>query len=62
MSTAGLPAADRPYITARPVDVEDWATLTLTFSDGTKGTVFAGDMILGGVRNLDRGLYRRRRA
>ena len=26
--------------------------LNLTFSDGTKATVFAGDMILGGVRNL----------
>jgi len=49
--TAGLPVEERPYITARPVDVEDWATLTLTFSDGTKGTVFAGDMILGGLRS-----------
>jgi len=49
--TTGLPAAERPYIMARPVDVEDWGMLTLTFSDGTKGTVFAGDMILGGVRN-----------
>ncbi len=49
--TAGLPLAERPFITARPVDVEDWGTLTLTFSDGTKGTIFAGDMILGGVRN-----------
>jgi predicted dehydrogenase len=26
--------------------------LTLTFSDGTKATVFSGDMIMGGVRNL----------
>ena len=26
--------------------------LTLTFSDGTKSTVFSGDMIMGGVRNL----------
>ena len=26
--------------------------LNLTFTDGTKSTVFAGDMILGGVRNL----------
>jgi predicted dehydrogenase len=49
--TAGLPPEERPFITARPVDVEDWAMLTLTFSDGSKGTVFAGDMILGGVRN-----------
>jgi predicted dehydrogenase len=26
--------------------------LTLTFSDGTKATVFSGDMIMGGVRNV----------
>ena len=26
--------------------------LTMTFSDGTKATVFSGDMIMGGVRNL----------
>src|SRR5258708_12667033 len=26
--------------------------LTLTFSDGTKSTVFSGDMIVGGVRNV----------
>ena len=49
---AGLPTAERAYIKANPVDVEDWGTLTLTFSDGTKSTVFSGDMILGGVRNL----------
>ena len=50
--TAGLPPEERPHIKANPVDVEDWGMLSLTFSDGTKGTVFAGDMILGGVRNL----------
>ena len=49
---ACLPPKDRSYIKAKPVDVEDWGMLTLTFSDGTKGTVFSGDMIMGGVRNL----------
>jgi predicted dehydrogenase len=49
---AGLPTAERPHIKANPIDVEDWSMLTLTFSDGTKATVFSGDMILGGVRNL----------
>ena len=49
---AGLPTAERTYIKANPVDVEDWSALTVTFSDGTKATVFSGDMILGGVRNL----------
>jgi predicted dehydrogenase len=49
---AGLSPAERAYIKANPVDVEDWSALTVTFSDGTKATVFSGDMILGGVRNL----------
>lgn len=50
--TAGLKPEERRYIQANPVDVEDWGVLNATFSDGTKATVFAGDMILGGVRNL----------
>jgi len=49
---ASLPPQERIFIKSNPVDVEDWATLTLTFSDGTKATIFSGDMILGGVRNL----------
>jgi predicted dehydrogenase len=50
--TAGLKPDERTYIKANPVDVEDWGSLTITFSDGTKATVFSGDMIMGGVRNL----------
>src|SRR5262249_61389884 len=49
---ACLADGERTYIKARPVDVEDWGMLTLTFSDGTKSTVFSGDMIMGGVRNV----------
>ena len=49
---AGLKPEERPFIKANPVDVEDWGMLTLTFSDGTKATVFSGDVIMGGVRNL----------
>jgi predicted dehydrogenase len=49
---ASLPDRERTFIKANPVDVEDWGMLTLTFSDGTKATVFSGDMIMGGVRNL----------
>jgi predicted dehydrogenase len=49
---ACLPPQDHTYIKSNPVDVEDWGTLTLTFSDGTKSTIFSGDMIMGGVRNL----------
>ena len=50
--TPGLTAEQRAYIQAKPVDVEDWGMLSLTFSDATKATIFAGDMIMGGVRNL----------
>jgi predicted dehydrogenase len=49
---AGLPPDDHRFIKSNPVDVEDWGMLTLTFSDGTKSTVFSGDMIMGGVRNI----------
>jgi predicted dehydrogenase len=49
---ACLKADERAFIKANPVDVEDWGTLTTTFSDGTKATIFSGDMIMGGVRNL----------
>jgi predicted dehydrogenase len=47
-----LAPEERTFIKANPVDVEDWGTLTMTFSDGTKATIFSGDMIMGGVRNL----------
>jgi predicted dehydrogenase len=50
--TAALSDEERRYIEAHPNDVEDWGVLSLTFSDATKATIFAGDMILGGVRNL----------
>src|SRR6266436_7994620 len=49
---AGLGQQERAFIKSNPVDVEDWGMLTLTFSDGTKSTVFSGDMIMGGVRNV----------
>src|SRR5882724_8174764 len=50
--TASLRPDERAFIKANPIDVEDWGTLTVTFSDGTKATVLSGDMIMGGVRNL----------
>src|SRR4030088_3159154 len=49
---ACLRSDERTFLKANPVDVEDWGMLTVTFSDATKATVFSGDMILGGVRNL----------
>jgi predicted dehydrogenase len=50
--TACLKPEERAFIKVNPVDVEDWGALTITFSDGTKATVFSGDMIMGGVRNV----------
>ena len=35
-------------------DVETWSQITMTFSDGTKGTFFAADDLLGGMEsNMD---------
>lgn len=48
---ASLTEDERRFIAARPVDVEDWAMLTLSYTDGTKATVFAGDFVMGGVIN-----------
>src|SRR6478672_11054414 len=50
--SACLRPDERAFIKANPVDVEDWGTLTVTFSDGTKATVLSADMMMGGVRNL----------
>lgn len=47
-----LPEDEHRFIASHPVDVEDWAMMNLTFTDGTKSTVFAGDIMLGGVRSL----------
>jgi len=49
--TDRLMETERRCLSARPVDVEDWAMLTISFSDGTKATIMAGDMIVGGVKN-----------
>src|SRR5262245_59506065 len=43
---------ERAFIKANPVDVEDWGTLTITFSDGTKATIFSVDMLMRAVGNL----------
>lgn len=38
-------------IASHPVDVEDWSQMILTFTDGTKAVITAGDMFLGGILN-----------
>ena len=42
----------RLFMSARAEDVEDWAVAVITFEDGTKATVHANDITLGGVRNV----------
>jgi predicted dehydrogenase len=32
-------------------DVEDWSAVIVTFEDGSRGTIFASDGVLGGTRN-----------
>lgn len=49
--TPTLPAEQKRFLLARPVDVEDMANVILTFDDGTRGVVTATDTIVGGVRN-----------
>lgn len=39
------------HIKANPIDVEDHATICLTFSDGTKAVIIACDSRLGGSKN-----------
>jgi predicted dehydrogenase len=48
-----LPAmADRPRLMRTQWDdVEDWSLTVITFEDGTKATINANDITLGGVRN-----------
>jgi predicted dehydrogenase len=48
---SGIPEKDRKFIDARPVDVEDWAQVLITFADGTKANITASDLVVGGIRN-----------
>jgi len=42
---------EKRYITMRPIDVEDLATVSITFSDESKALVIAADICLGGTKN-----------
>jgi predicted dehydrogenase len=50
--TKTLSEYDHRHIAARPVDVEDFGTITITFSDQTKALVVATDTLLGGSKNI----------
>ena len=51
VTTACLSEHEHRHIAARPEDVEDYAAVTVTFSDGTKCLTIASDTVLGGTKN-----------
>lgn len=51
MTTKILNEYEHRHISARPEDVEDYAAVTVTFSDGTKCLTIASDTVLGGTKN-----------
>lgn len=51
VATRTLSEEEMVHLAARPGDVEDFGTLTLTFSDGTKCMMLATDIVLGGTKN-----------
>ncbi len=46
-----LKGDEHRYIAARPVDVEDFADVLITFSDGSIAQILASDNTVGGTRN-----------
>jgi predicted dehydrogenase len=50
-SSASLTDHEHRHITARPVDVEDFAAVTISFSDDSRALIVAADTVLGGTRN-----------
>lgn len=49
--TKQLNGYEHRHIAANPIDVEDFGTSVLTFSDQTKAIIMATDTLLGGSRN-----------
>ncbi len=50
-TTKVLTDYEHRHIAAFPKDVEDYAAVTVTFSDGTKCLTIASDTVLGGTKN-----------
>lgn len=42
---------ETPWLVTEWQDVEDWASVIVTFSDGSRGTFVATDVLLGGMRD-----------
>lgn len=50
-TTSCLSEYEHRHISARPNDVEDYSTVNITFTDGTKALVISTDTVLGGTKN-----------
>ncbi|MCS7460966.1 hypothetical protein N0M98_12505 [Paenibacillus doosanensis] len=50
--SAAYQSVERHWIVTDWVDVETWASVIITFTDGTKAVVLASFAVLGGVRNV----------
>lgn len=51
VTTRCLTEHEHRHISARPIDVEDFSNVTITFTDGTKAIVIAADVVMGGTKN-----------
>ena len=49
--TPSLSEYEHRHIAAKPIDVEDCATVIITFSDNTRAVIIATDTLLGGSKN-----------
>ena len=47
-----LTAEERKHLLADPIDVEDFSTITMTFSDGSKSVILCNDNTMGGIHNI----------
>ena len=47
-----LTEEERKYLPARPADVEDFAEVTLEFSDGSRSVILCCDNTMGGIHNV----------
>lgn len=50
-TTTHLNEYEKRHLTIKPYDVEEFANVTLTFSDNTKAVIMASDNVLGGTKN-----------
>lgn len=48
--SSSLDESRHRYILAHPLDVEDWAQLTIEFTDGSRGVISTSDTALGGLQ------------